>query len=143
MALAFANIFMANVEKKILGQSTYKPLVWKRFIDDVFSLRNITKDGVDDFIEQANKFHPTIKFKAEISEKEITFLDTNVYKGQRFYKESLLDRRTHYKPTETLQYTNFYSCHPPGVTKGFIKGEALRHLRTNSSKTTFEANKRT
>ena len=143
MALAFANIFMANVEKEILGQSTYKPLVWKRFIDDVFSLRNITKDGVDDFIEQANKFHPTIKFKAEISEKEITFLDTNVYKGQRFYKESLLDGRTHYKPTETLQYTNFYSCHPPGVTKGFIKGEALRHLRTNSSKTTFEANKRT
>jgi len=143
MALAFANIFMANVEKEILGQSTYKPLVWKRFIDDVFSLRNITKDGVDDFIEQANKFHPTIKFKAEISEKEITFLDTNVYKGQRFYKESLLDGRTHYKPTETLQYTNFNSCHPPGVTKGFIKGEALRHLRTNSSKTTFEANKRT
>ena len=26
--------------------------------------------------------------------------------------------------TETFQYTNFHSCHPPGVTKGFIKGEA-------------------
>ena len=26
--------------------------------------------------------------------------------------------------TETFQYTNFYSCHPPGVTKDFIKGEA-------------------
>ena len=142
MALAFANIFMPNIEKEILRQSTYKPLVWKRFIDDVFSLWNITKDEVDDYIEQANKFHPTIncKFTAGISDKEITFLDANVNKGQRFYKESLLDVRTHYEPTETFQYTNFYSCHPPGVTKGFVKGEALRRLRTNSSKTTFEAN---
>ena len=35
---------------------------------------------------------------------------------------------------------NFYSCHPPGVTKGFIKGEALRLLRTNSSQFNFEEN---
>ena len=27
---------------------------------------------------------------AEISETEITFLDTNVYKGERFYKKSIL-----------------------------------------------------
>ena len=50
----------------------------------------------------------------------------------------MLDIRTHYKPTETFQYTHFSSCHPPGVKKGFIKGEALRLLRTNSSKTAFE-----
>jgi len=31
-------------------------------------------------------------------------------------------------------------CHPSGVTKGFIKGEALRLLGTNPTKTTFEAN---
>ena len=139
MAVAFANVFMANIEKEILRQSTQKPLVWKRFIDYVFSLWNITKDEVDDFIDQANKFHPSIKFTAEISENEIRFLDTNVYKAWRFVKESLLDLRTHYKPTQTFQYTNFYSCHLPGVTKGFMKEEALRLLRTNSSKTTFEA----
>ena len=73
-----------------------------------------------------------------MSETEITFLDTKVYKGVRFDKESILDMQTHYKPTETFKYTNFYSCHPPGVKKGFIKGEALRLLRTNSSQVTFE-----
>ena len=81
-----------------------------------------------------------IKFTAEISDQEITFLDTCVYKGERFKKESILDVRTHFKPTETFQYTHFSSCHPPGVRKGFIKGEALRLLRTNSSKATFEEN---
>ena len=63
-----------------------------------------------------------------------------MYKGARFHKESILDVQTYYKPTENFQYTNFYSCHSPGVTKGFIKGEALRLLRTNSSKLTFEEN---
>lgn len=59
---------------------------------------------------------------------------------QKIKKESILDVRTHFKPTETFQYTYFSFCHPPGVRKGFIKGEALRLLRTNSSKTTFEGN---
>ena len=92
------------------------------------------------FIEQANRYHPTIRFTAEIFDKEITFLDTRVFKGARFEKESILDTCTHFKPTETFQYTHFKSCHPPGVKKGFVKGEALRLLRTNSSKETFEEN---
>jgi len=32
----------------------------------------------------------------------------------------------------------FTSCHPPGVKRGFIKGEATRLVRTNSSQTIFE-----
>ena len=35
---------------------------------------------------------------------------------------------------------HFKSCHPPGVKKSFIKGEALRLLRMKSSKETFEEN---
>ena len=49
--------------------------------------------------------------------------------------------RTHFKPTETFQYTHFSSCHPTGVKRGFFKGEALRLLRTNSSKKRFDENK--
>ena len=47
---------------------------------------------------------------------------------------------THYIPTETFQYTNYNSCHPAGAKKGFVKGEALRLLRTNSSNVMFEEN---
>ena len=152
MAVAFANLFMAEIETKLLHQSSIKPIVWKRYIDDVFSLWDVRKQDIDLFteqwdvrkqdidlfIEQANTFHPTIKFTAEISETEITFLDTVVYKGERFQNEAILDVKTHYKPTETFQYTHYSSCHPPGVKKGFIKGEAIRLLRTNSSKSNFQ-----
>jgi peptide-methionine (R)-S-oxide reductase len=140
MAVANANILMAKIEKEILRQSYTKPIFWKRYIDDIISMWNTSRDKIEDFLLKANSFHPTIKFTAEISETETTFLDTKVYKGDRFNKESILYVRTHFKPTETFQYTNFYSCHPPGVTKGFIKGEALRLLRTNSSPLTFEEN---
>ena len=89
-------------------------------------------------IELANNHHPTIKFTAEVSNTETVFQDTCIYKGERFKTESILEVRTLFKPTETFQYTHFSSCHPIGVKKGFIKGEALRLLRTNSSEKTFE-----
>ena len=73
-------------------------------------------------MEKANDFLSTIKLTAEMSEAEISFLDTKVYKGVKFDEESILDGQTHYKPTETFEYMNFYSCYPPDVKKGFIKG---------------------
>ena len=131
----FANIFMAEIE--IISRSATKPLTWKRYIDDVFSLWNLRKNEIQTFIELANNYHATIKITAEISDIEITFLDKCVYKGERFKEESKVDVRTHFKP---LQYTHFSSCHPPGVRKSFIKSEALRLLRINSSETKFEEN---
>ena len=92
------------------------------------------------YIEQANLHHPTIKFTAEISDTDTVFLDTVVYKGTRFKEKSIVDVKTHFKRTETFQYTHFTSSHPPSVKKRFVEGEAVRILRTNSSKTTFEEN---
>ena len=49
--------------------------------------------------------------------------------------------RTHFKPTETSKFTHFTFCHPLGVRKGFIKGQAPGLLITNTSlKTKFEEN---
>ena len=137
MAVAFANIFMGEIETQILEKSNIKPLEWKRFIDDIASFWTTTKDEVLQFIENANQFHPTIKFTAEISDSKATFLDTTIYKGKRFYETDIFDVSTHFKPTEKFQYTHFKSCHPPGVKKGFVKGEAIRLLRTNSNEGEF------
>ena len=77
---------------------------------------------VELFMKEANNFHPTIKFTAELS--EIAFLDTIFFKGERLSEKSILD----IKITEIFQYTHFTSYHPPGVKRGFIKGEAVRLL---------------
>ena len=35
MAVAFANIFMADLENQILSKNVIKPMLWKRYIDDI------------------------------------------------------------------------------------------------------------
>ena len=106
MAVAFANIFMSAVETEILNLSKTKPLEWKRYIDDIFSLWRTERKEIDEFIALANRHHPSIKFTAEISDKEINFLDITVYKGERFHSQEILDIGTHFKHTETFQYTH-------------------------------------
>ena len=86
MAVSFANIFMAKIEATLIQQIETKPKEWRRYIHDIFSLWDSNEKDVDQFIEQANKFHPTMKFTAEISGNEITFLDTVVFKGEGLKK---------------------------------------------------------
>ena len=74
IAVAFANIFMAKIEKGIIGKRKIKPLVWKRYIDDVFCLWDTNEDNIKEFVKRANHYHDTIKFTAEISDSEIAFL---------------------------------------------------------------------
>ena len=81
---------------------TPPPLEWKGYIDDIFSLWNVDKKEIEEFIVLANRHHPTIKCTTEISDKEINLLDTTVFKSERFNKQAILDIRKHFKPTETF-----------------------------------------
>ena len=138
VAVSFANIFMSVIETEIINKSKIKPLEWKRYIDDVFSLWDTKREEYDQFILEANRHHPTIKVTTDISDKGTNFLDSTIFKGERFHTDSIFDIRRHFKPTEKFQYTHYTSCHAPGVKKGFIKGEVLKLLRTNSTETKFE-----
>ena len=99
-----------------------------------------TIQEVEESIKEANRFHPTIKLTAEISDTRATFLDTT-FKRVRFKKQSILNIKTHFKPTEKFQYTHLRSSQPLNVKKGFVKGETLRLLRTCSAKEDFESNR--
>ena len=77
MAIAFANIFMAKVEKEMLGQSSIKPIFWKRFINDIIIVWDTSRNEIKEFLLKTNNFHPTIKFTAlsllRTNSSEITF----------------------------------------------------------------------
>ncbi len=72
---------ITKIENEILRQSSNKPIVWKRSIDDVFSMGDTRRNKIEEFILKANSFYPSIKFTAEISETETTFLETIAHKG--------------------------------------------------------------
>ena len=59
-----------------------------RYIEDIFSLWTINRHRIEQFIEQANNHHPIIKFTAEISNEETTFLRTPTSRKAQDSKET-------------------------------------------------------
>ena len=99
-------IFLAYSETQSLSKTVFKPTVWKRFMDDTFSLGDIKKPDIVAFLEQVILHHPTMKFTAKLSDTETIFLDTVVYQGT------------------TLHFVLWYiftSYHPPSVKKDLSK----------------------
>ena len=127
MAPSYANIFMDDLEQRLLSQASFKPFSWLRYIDDIEMKWTEGRDKLDQFITFANSFHPTIKFTVEISESTNTFLDT-----QSTLKDGNITFDLYTKPTDSHLYLRPDSCHPPHVFKGIQKGLATR-LRRNCS----------
>ena len=107
--------FSWHIVTQSLSKTVFKPTVWKRFIDDIFSLLDISNPDIVAFLEQVILYHPTMKFTAKISDTETIFLDTVVYQGTtlRF----------------VLRYI-FTSCHPPSVKKDFSKEKSWVYEQT-------------
>ena len=55
-AVSFANI-MAHIATTILSRTVLKPTVWKRYIDDIFSLWDISKPDIEAFKQQQHKLY--------------------------------------------------------------------------------------
>ena len=81
-APANANLFMTRLEERLLNASPDKPLVWMRFIDDVFFIWTHGEEKLKFFINHLNSSHETIKFTSEQSRDRISFLDVQVRLGE-------------------------------------------------------------
>jgi hypothetical protein len=82
----------------------------------------------------ANGHHPLLKFTYEYAQTSINFFDVDVDKGKRFENKAILDLKTYFKPTNSFMYLHRESCHSRHVFTGFIKGEAIRHIRNTNDK---------
>ena len=54
-------IFMDQVESEFLKTQTHQPLVWFRYVDDIFFIWTNGQDKLEQFLVDLNKFHPFIK----------------------------------------------------------------------------------
>lgn len=64
-APSYANLFMAELEERLLDESTTDPIIWKRYIDDILCIWPGTPESLKEFIDHLNEAHPTIKFTYE------------------------------------------------------------------------------
>ena len=137
MAPTYANIFMDRLEGQLLMSVALRPFSWLRFIDDIDMKWSHGRETFTTFLDEANNFHPSIKFTAEISTKQHMFLDTkSSIVGDTIY----VDLYT--KPTDTHQYLLPTSCHPKNCCKNVHYSLALHLKRICSDSDTFESRAR-
>jgi len=137
MAPAYANIFMAELEEKLLQNYPTQPVIWKRYIDDILCIWPGDQDNLTTFIDYLNDSHPTIKFTYEASPTSVDFLDLTIYKGDRYRGTGILDIKPFFKKTNKFQYLHYSSAHPKKTFKSLVKGELTRLLRACSDEDTY------
>lgn len=137
MAPAYANLFMADLEENLLSNYHTKPIIWKRYIDDVLCVWPGTPQDLEKFIEYLNEMHPTIKFTYECSDKSVDFLDLTIYRGDRYKTSQHLDIKPFFKKTNKFQYLEYSSAHPKKTFSSLIKGELTRLLRACSDEANY------
>ena len=103
----YACIFMDQVETEFLKTQKYKPLVWFRYIDDVFFIWTHGKETLSWFLEDLNNFHPNIKFSHEVNKESIYFLDLNIR-----LSDGNISTDLYVKPTDRHQFLHYTSSHP-------------------------------
>ena len=124
LAPSYANIFMGELEKKTIEAYDKEPLLWVRFIDDIFSIWTHGENELHKYHEHLNSYHENIKYTMEYSYDKITFLDTWVKK----LKDTLIVE-LYTKPTDTHNYLHFTSSHPKHIKRAGPYGQFLRVRR--------------
>ena len=94
----------AYIETQSLSQTVFKPAVWKRYINDIFSLWDKSKPDIVDFFKFTERVNLQITLlwnsPAETSDTETIFLDTVAYQGTTFnekWEKGTIDTMTHFK----------------------------------------------
>ena len=78
----------------------------------------------EQFHQDFNVFHPSIKLTLEHSEHQVNFLDTTIK-----IINGCLVTSVYKKPTDRNSYLHASSFHPPHTTKSIVYSQALRYNR--------------
>ena len=118
---------MRDLEKQSLKKLPFKPLIYCRYVDDIFCI--IPKKHIETMVNIFKKFHEKIDFTYELQVKnQISFLDILVIND----KGNLITN-WYCKPTYSGRILNFYSNHPISQKKAMVYNLVDRAILLSSS----------
>ena len=124
---------MNDVESKYLETQSLQPLIWLRYIDDVFFIWSHGEEMLQLFLTDLHNYNPHIKFTYEFNKEHISFLDLKVSLcgGQ-------LTTGLHVRLTDRHQYLHYTSAHPNHTKRSIVYSQSLKLSRICSYKNDFE-----
>ena len=101
------NLYMEGFEVETIRSAPYPSYLWKRFVDDTFTIIELSQKNV--FLEHINSIDEHIQFTAEDqrSDGAMLFLDIQITPG----KDGSLSTSVFRKPTHTDLYLQWDSHH--------------------------------
>ena len=142
MAPNYANLFMAEYETNLIeeyhSKTGIKPLVWFRYIDDIFFIWTDGPEELAEFIKFAQDFSnkkkmkSSIRFEVNQSNDSVNFLDVEVR-----FDGTAISTSLYTKPTDAHMYLNTTSNHPRHVIRNIPKGQFIRIRRICSNLADF------
>ena len=124
-----ANIFMCHFEEKWVMNSSIRPAIWFRYVDDTFTLFD-NKESAVKFLDYLNSRHDHIKFTIEFEQhSEIPFLDIVIKR----HHNSSFSTSIYRKKTFTGVYTKWDSFTPRKYKINLIRTLTYRCFRICSS----------
>jgi hypothetical protein len=133
LAPGFANNYVAWFERLFVYLFHNQPLIWLRFIDDIFLVWTHGEEALLEFVEFFNSRVDSMKFTVKYSKVSVNFLDTRVRK-----EGTKLVTDLYCKPTDSHSYIQYDSAHPQRCKDSIPFSQFLRVRRICSSTIDFE-----
>jgi hypothetical protein len=135
-AVELANIYVDYLIEKSVIFFQYRQLFkhYYRFIDDIFFVWLKDEHRLKNFISELNAIDKNLKLTWNTSRDSIPFLDITVFNDGGFLKV-----KTFQKSMNLYLYIPWDSFHSIRTKAGFIKGELIRYLKTNSNEDDFNS----
>ena len=123
-----------EVKQKFIETQSKKPLIWLRYIDDIFFIWTHGEQEPERFLR--NNFTPNPSFTHEANKNYIPSLDLKVKLIDRKLEIGLYMKRTDYH-----QYLHYLSSHPEHTKRSIVYSQTLRVSRLCSLERDFDYHK--
>ena len=110
-----------RLNKSFQKRKAKKPLIWLRYIDDVFFIWTHSEQELERFLKDLNNFTPNLSFNHGASKNCIPFLDLKVK-----LIDGKLETDLYMKPTDRHQYLHYSSSHPEHTKCSIVYSQTLR-----------------
>ena len=115
---------MDQIEAKLLSTQILQPMVWFKYIDDIFFIWTRGEEKLKEFIADFNAFNPNIQFTFESSKEIISFLNLDVA-----LSNARLESTVQVKLTDRYQYLHNSSSHPKHTKRSIVISQTLHVSR--------------
>ena len=130
LAPPLAVLFMSAFEEKALESFELKPMLYKRYIDDIFVFWSHGHSSFDIFVEHLNNQHPNIKFTVDHSlndSQSVSFLDLSIS-----VCENIVDWELYIKPSHSGVHLSYLSSVPLSTKRAVARNQFSRAMAAST-----------